>query len=249
MNMKLTTKILIIMLLLFTTGLFASNMLLKKIYDNTDKSDTYWTYGKILEQPFHHLKIDGGNITRIAYEQSKTFSVRVLKEWYGYETGIVKAHVQNDTLYINFPNTYKNIYEKDYYKWNTMVRIFSPELLSVTGIDTKLEMYKLHQNNLSVNMSGKSEFEVESLVPLFDTLRIMQTDSSEVVFEMDPNLKSSGSFRVKSVFADIRGKSFLDIGHAQVDFLQLTVADSSGILLSGGTMKKNQLYNFNKTHP
>ena len=247
--MKLTTKILIAMLLLFTTGLFASNILLKKVYDNTDKSDNYWTYGKILEQPFRHLKIEGGNITKIAYEQSKTASVRVLKEWYGYETGAVKAHVQNDTLYINFPNTYKNIYEKDYYKWNTMVRIFSPELLSVTGIDTKMEMYKLKQNKLSVNMAGKSEFEVESLVPYFDSLQIKQTDSSEVIFEMDPNLKSTGSFHVKSVYADIRGKSFLDIGHAQVDSLQLTVADSSGVLLSGGTMKKNQLYNFNKTHP
>jgi hypothetical protein len=244
--MKLTTKILIAMLILFTTGLFASNMLIKKVYDKADKNDTYWTYGKILEQPFRHLKIEGGNITKIAYEQSKSASVRVFKEWVGYETGAVKAQVKNDTLYINFPNTYKNIYEKQYLKWNTMVRIFSPELLSVSGIDTKLEMFKLKQKNLSVNMSGKSEFEVESLIPQFDTLNIMQKDSSEIIFEMDPHLKSTGTFHVKYVNADIQGLSFLDIGHAQVDSLKLTVADSSGVLLSGGTMKKNQRYNFSK---
>ena len=37
--MKLTTKILILTLLLMTTGLFASNMLLKKVYQETDKND------------------------------------------------------------------------------------------------------------------------------------------------------------------------------------------------------------------
>jgi hypothetical protein len=244
--MKLTTKILLVILLLFTTGLFASNMLLKKVYNKIDKSDNYWTFAKVLEQPFHHLKIDGGNITKIAYEQSKTYSVRVFKEWYGYETGAVKAHVSNDTLYINFPNTYKDIYEKNYLRWNTLVRIFSPELLSVTGFNTKLEMYKLKQKNLSVNMSGKSEFEVESVVPAFDTLRIVQRDSSEVVFEMDPHIKGSESFHVRSVYADIQGFSILDIGHAQIDSLNLSVSDSSGVLLSGGAMKKNKLYNPDK---
>src|SRR6476646_2023358 len=127
--MKLTTKILVALLVLLTSGLFASNLLLKDVYDHTDKSDTYWTYGKILEQPFRHVSIEGGNISNIAYEQSKTSSVRVLKEWYGYETGAVKALVKNDTLFIDFPVRYPNNYEKDYFKYNTFVRIFSPELI------------------------------------------------------------------------------------------------------------------------
>ena len=171
--------------------------------------------------------------------------MRVLKEWYGYETGLVKASVRNDTLFIDFPRGYKNLNEKDYLQWNTMVRIFSPVLLSVTGIDTKFEMFKTTQKSISVNMSGKSSFEIESMITSFDSLNVVQRDSSEVVFEMSPDYKKTESFHVNFVKADLKGYSLLDIGHAQVDSLQLSVADSSGVLLSGGSLKKGQL---NKLH-
>ena len=242
--MKLTTKILVAFLVLLTTGLFASNFMLKKVYDRTDKSDIYWTYGKILEQPFHHINIEGGNISNIAYEQSKTYSVRILKEWYGYETGAVKAFVKNDTLFVNFPASYKNVYLKDYFRWNTLVRIFSPGLISVTGHNTKFGMFKMKQGSLSVNLSGKSQFELESIVPSLDSLHIIQRDSSEVEFEMDPNLKGSRSFHVNFLQADLRDHSLLDVGYAQVDSLRLSLEDSCGVLLSGGTMRKNKGYNF-----
>lgn len=244
--MKLTTKILLAMLLLFTLGLFASNMILKKEYNKTDRDDIYWTYEKILEQPFKYLNIQGGNITNIAYEQSKTASVRVFKDWDGFKEGKVKAHVKNDTLYIMFPNTYKDRYEKQWLEWNTLVRIFSPELLAVNGVDTKLEMFKLKQKNLKVSMSGKSSFEVESMDPYFDSLNISGKDSSEIQIEMSPDYQTSESFHVKSVSATLRHVSVLDIGHAQIDSLKLNVEDSSAVLLSGGTLKKNNMYNFEK---
>ncbi|CAN5214535.1 hypothetical protein BH11BAC6_BH11BAC6_04240 [soil metagenome] len=101
--MKLTTKILLTMLLLFITGIVLSNMALKNEFYNTDKNDIYWTYGKILEQPFSHLVIDGGNVTKIAYEHSKNASVRVYKDWYGYEQGMVKAHVKMTRYTYTFP--------------------------------------------------------------------------------------------------------------------------------------------------
>ena len=246
--MKLTTKILSTMLLLFIAGLFASNMLLKKEYDKTDKSDIYWTYGKILEQPFKYLNIEGGNVTNIAYEQSKTASVKVLKDWDGYKSDRIKTYVKNDTLFITFPNTYKDQYEKRWLNWNTLIRIFSPELLAVNGVDTKLEMFRLKQNNLTVSMSGKSSFEVESMQPYFDSLKISGKDSSAIEIEMSPDYQTTESFLVKSVIADIHDVSILDIGHAQIESLKFIVDDSSAILLSGGTLRKNNIYNFGKAH-
>ena len=246
--MKLTSKILLVMLLLFTAGLFASNIILKKEYNKREKNDIYWTYGKILEQPFKYLHIQGGNVTSIAYEQSKTASVRVFKDWDGYKDGRVKAHVKDDTLFISFPNTYKDQYEKRWLEWNTLVRIFSPELLAINGVDTKLEMFKLKQNNLKVSMSGKSSFEVESMQTYFDSLDISGKDSSAIQVEMSPDYLTTESFHVKSVTADMKGYSILDIGHAQVDSLRLNVDDSSAVLLSGGTMKRNNMYNFGKEH-
>jgi len=236
--MKLTAKILLVMLLLFTTGLFASNMLLKKAYDKQDKTDIYWTYEKILEQPFRHVKINGGNITRIVYRQGPHPSVRVVKDWEGVKRNSVKAYTSNDTLYINFPSDYRDIYEKEYLRWTTVLRIFSPELLSVTGNNTNFLMEKLQQKNLAVQLSGRSFFEVESLAPQFDKISVIQSDSSEAEFEMDPSLKGPKNFHVGQLKASLKDISFLDIGHASIDSLQLSVTDSSGVFLSGSVMKK-----------
>jgi hypothetical protein len=238
--MKLTTKILTAMLLLFIAGLFISNSILKKEYEKADKGDLYWNYGKILEQPFSHIRIEGGNITKIAFEQNAKSSVRVYKNWDGYSNGSVKAYVKNDTLFLKFPNTYRDIPERSWMEWNTLVRVFSPHLLSVTGTDTKFEMFGIKQKSISVKLDGKSEFELESMITDFDSLNIVQSDSSAVVFEMSPDYKTTESFHVKNVDANVKGVSFLNLGHAQIDSLKLSIADSSGILLSGGTLKKGK---------
>jgi hypothetical protein len=146
----------------------------------------------------------------------------------------------------------------------TAVRIFSPELLSVDGFNTNFEMYKLKQKSINVNMSGKSSFEIESMIPALDTLTIAQKDSSEVIFEMSPDykptdqpkvitfktnnggvgtytqseIKSNEAMSIQSVHATVRGYSLLDLGHAQIQSLQLNISDSSGIILSGGALKK-----------
>ncbi len=275
--MKLSTLILLVTFALLVTAMFASNVLLKKEYDKVDKSDLYWTYAKILEKPFKHLKIEGGNVTNIAFEQSKNPSVRVSKDWHGYEQGLVKAYVRNDTLFVKIPNTYKDQYEKQYLGWSTMVRIFSPVLQSVDGFDTNIGLFKLKQKSINVNISGKSKFEVESYLYNLDTLTISQKDSSKVVFEMSPDLMKSDpialekealkgqatiqaeplnsgntmvaaapvrkgweTMTVQSVEANLQGVSLLDIGHAQIKSLKLNIADSSAVILSGGTLKRMQ---------
>lgn len=262
--MKLSSKILISMLVLLIAAIFSSNVILKKEYNKVDKSDLYWTYQKVLQQPFKYLKIKGGNITNIAFEQSHECSVRILKEWARYHGGSINAMVNNDTLFIDFTFVPHDTFEKYWLKQVTSVRIFSPQLLSIEGFDTKLEMYKMKQNSYSVSMAGKSGFEVESMQQDFDSLVISQSDSSEVIFEMSPEyklplretavesnnsnmsfgqktsalVKSKEAMTVQSLIATIKGNSLLDIGHAQIGSLQLTIADSSGILLSGGALKK-----------
>ncbi|MGI8636648.1 MAG: hypothetical protein ACR2KZ_14725 [Segetibacter sp.] len=189
--MKLSSAILLVTFMLLITAMFASNLLLKKEYDKVDKSDLYWTYAKILQQPFRHLKIEGGNITNIAFEQSSNPSVRIFKNWGGFEKGSVKTFVKNDTLFVNFPNNIENQNEKQWLRNITPVRIFCPELLSVTGFDTNFELFKLQQKSISINLSGKSRLEVESYLSNLDTLNISQRDSTQVVFEMSPELMNS----------------------------------------------------------
>ena len=115
-------------------------------------------------------------------------------------------------------------------------------------------MYKLKQNNIVANISGKSKFEVESLSQSLDSIHISQKDSSEVVFEMSPDfrlpkatlipnqklngIKSPEAMSVQFVDAKVEGYSLLDLGHAQIKNLNLNITDSSAIILAGSVYKK-----------
>ena len=52
------------------------------------------------------------------------------------------------------------------------------------------------------------------------------------------NIKSDEAMSIGLVNATMQGYSVLDIGHAQIGLLRLNIADSSAIVLSGGTLKK-----------
>lgn len=58
------------------------------------------------------------------------------------------------------------------------------------GYDTNIGLFKLKQKSINVSLSGRSKFEVESYLYNLDTLNISQRDSSKVVFEMSPDLKT-----------------------------------------------------------
>lgn len=271
--MKLSLKILLFLFFVMIVGLLSANILLKKQYNALDKSDNYWTYIKVLEQPFRHLYITGGNDTHIFYEQSRKSSVRLLQDWANYHGGEVKASVRNDTLYLDFDYVPANPFEKYWLENATPVRIFSPELLSVTGNNINFEMHKLKQQNITATITGKSKFEVESMLTELDSVRIYQSDSSAVKFEMSPDYNQSPgadqpqktvtatvssktgtamvnvrlpatqksfneSMSIRSLTATIKDHSILDVGHAQVQQLQVQVTDSSAIVLSGQALRK-----------
>ena len=188
--MKLSSRILLAMLIVLVSGLLMANIVLKKEYDKIDKSDLYWNYTSVLTQPFCYVKIDGGNITNIAFEQSKNCSVRILNDWERNHPQLLQSSVNNDTLFIKFVYTPGDQNEKEWMKHSNLVRIFSPKLLYIDAYNSNFEMYKLKQKNIAVNISGKSRFEVESMVPEMDSISVIQKDSAAVQFEMSPDYKT-----------------------------------------------------------
>jgi hypothetical protein len=164
--------------------------------------------------------------------------VRILSSWGGYKKDSLTASVKNDTLYFNFKKHYANMDEKNYMQGTVLVRLFAPQLLSVDGVNTNFELEKLKQKNFNVNLSGKSKLEVESYDHGFDTVNVTQTDSTNVEFEMSPDLKGSPTMHFKHVTANIKGYSLLDIGRSYIDDLKLNIADSSAIILSGKSLKE-----------
>jgi hypothetical protein len=237
-TLKLSTTILAVMMALLVISVFASNLILKDVYNKRDKNDLYWNYNKILEKPFKYLKIDGGNITNIVFEPAKQPSVRVLNSWWNYKKdGAVKAYVQHDTLYLKLSNQYDNQGYKYWMQGHVLIRLFAPQLLAVDGNNTNFELQKLKQNNISINLKGKSRLEVETYKPDFDTIKVAQCDSSQVIFEMSPDLKGSLTMHFKYVAAVMTGYTLLDIGRSYVDAVKLNLADSSAIILSGKSLK------------
>jgi hypothetical protein len=233
---KLSTAILILLMLLIVTGVFASMVTLKGVYDKRDKDDLYWNYNKILEKPFKYLKIKGGNVTKIIFEQNKNSSVRILNYWNPRE-GMVNAYVKNDTLYLAFKNKYNNLGEKYWMQGEVLVRVFAPKLLFVEGWDTNFEMQKMRQRNFNINMKGQSRFEVETYERNMDTLNVVQRDSSQVIFEVSPDLKGSQEMSFKKVKADQTGSTLLDVGRSYINDLKLNLADSSAVILNGKSLK------------
>ena len=237
--MKLTSKILVVMLGAFLICLLTSNIILKKQYDSADKSDYYWNYNKISTLPFKYLKIEGGNMTNIVFQQQRNCSVRVLDYWGGYNKDSVLTYTSGDTLYLQLVKSPIDLYKKSWMETNVLVRVAAPQLLAIDGYNTNFEMEKLDQKELYINLSGKSRIEVESNTHNFDKIFINQQDSSQIIFEMNPDLKQTPIINVKNVFVKMQGVTLLDIGHMKVDNLQLDVAESSAIILSGYNLKSH----------
>ena len=132
--MTFTSKILFALLIIFISGLLASNMILKKEYDKVNKSDIYWNYETVFSQPFKYLKIKGGNVSHIAFEQGPNYSVRILNEWKRVFNGGIRTAIDKDTLIIDYDFKPANQYEKVWMQRATTVRIFAPELLSIDRV-------------------------------------------------------------------------------------------------------------------
>jgi hypothetical protein len=237
-SLKLSTLILITMMVLIVISVFATNMVFKNEYNKRDKNDLYWNYDKILEKPYKYLKIDGGNVTKIIFEPSVNPSVRVLKQWHNFhKENSISAYVKNDTLYLKFNNKYSNQGEKNWMQSEVLVRLFAPQLLAVDGTETNFELQKMKQKNFNISLKGKSRLEVETYSPDFDTLNVTQRDSSQVIFEMSPDLKASGMMNFKDVTANMTGYTLLDVGRGYIDHMKLNISDSSAVILSGRSLK------------
>jgi hypothetical protein len=236
--MKYSSLILIILLGLFLASLVGSLFVLRNEYKKIDKSDPYWNYTKLAQGSFRYLKIDGGNITKIAFKPSLNGAIGVLNSWIGDMNGRVRAHIANDTLFVHFKTPFNSPGEGDWMRNRTLVSISCPELASVDGMNTNLEIYRFSKKDLAIHLAGRSHIEVECDNPDFDSISVHQQDSSEVVFEMSEDIRSSGVMQAKTISADIQGHSLLDIGHFRIGSLHAAIGDTAGIILSGASLRQ-----------
>jgi hypothetical protein len=236
--MKTSSLLLIILLCLFTISLIASDLILKSQYNKIDKTDPYWNYTKLSRGSFHHLKIRGGNITRIIFSPGPNGSAGALSYWNGSRDGRLKTSILNDTLFMELEPRLENPGVRDWMKTRALISISCPHLLSIDAINTNLDIYKLREKYLGLKLAGKSKMEIESYIPDFDSISVQQKDSSELTFEMADEIKSSGTMHLNALDARVDGHSLLDVGHFQIQSIRRSIGDTAAIILSGASLKQ-----------
>lgn len=238
--MKLSSIILLVLLTLYITSIFASNIILKHTFNKLDKRDSYWNYNKIAVRPFRHLKVKGGNLTNIIYEPGTSSSVRTLNYLEFYLKDRIKISYLKDTLFLEISDHNTSLSLQDFIRSKVLIRLFSPELLSVQGTNTNLALFKFKQRKLSCRVTGKSQLEVESYVSDIDYINVAAQDSAKIQFEMAPELNASKSMHLNTLDARVQGNSILDVGHFRIETARYTIEDTSAIVLSGKTLSALQ---------
>ncbi len=236
--MKKSSLILLILAGLFVASLIGSDLVLKNEYDHIDKSDPFWNYTKLNKGVFHHIRMTGSNVTRISFIPGPSGSMGVLNYWEKQLRNRIESGISNDTLFIKFKERTDPPDIRNWMKYHVLVTISCPDLISVNGLNSNLDIFKLNQKGLSVSLAGKSTMEVESYNRDFDSIFVSQKDSSKLKFEMSEEIRGSGIMRTKILDAYVQGYSLLDVGHFQLQTIHQSIGDSSGIILSGSSLRK-----------
>lgn len=113
----------------------------------------------------------------------------------------------------------------------------TPQLRSISGVSAAIVVKDLAEKVLTVDLRGKSNVEVETLNPDFDSISVKLSDSSTLKFEMAEEVPSNGVLKAKSLKAALTGNSFLDISHMEIAEIEQYVSPRSAIGLSGITLQ------------
>jgi hypothetical protein len=242
--MKKTTWMLAILGVFLFLSVIASNLILRHQFSSIDKSDPFWNYAKLATGSFHHIMLSGSNETRAVFSPGRTGSVGVLNFWEPEMRKRVHASITRDTLFIHMDDRSDPPNLREWMKYRVLIAISAPEIYTVHALNANLDMSKMRQRDIAIDLSGKSRMEFESYITDFDSLSIIQKDSSELKFEMADELGNAHILHARSIRSNVNGYSFLNIGHFQIQSFHPVIGDSSAIAVSGGTLKnlKNQSF-------
>jgi hypothetical protein len=141
-------------------------------------------------------------------------------------------------LYVNGSNTHfemlklkqKNIAVNMTGKSSFEVESMYPEMDSVT-------VYQKDSSEVVFEMSPDYNKKPSEDKP--KPVMIQSTQGGTITFTPAPQQNNfNESMSIRSVTADLKDHTLLDVGHAQIQSLRLNVSDSSAVILSGDALKK-----------
>jgi hypothetical protein len=232
---KWSTKLLVGIFALVVSSIFASNFILKTEYTKflnlpKIKKNKYANYLTLSDKPFKHLKIENGNaIGRIILEQNNTFSLlysdsdAFKSSQHNFIEG-VKVDILNDTLIIKIETKYEKIQSSEV----DNIHINASKLLSVTCIDSELEIDKLNQKVFNAFLWGKSQIDVSRDSINTDLLNVDINGFSNFLWLNDNSFQT--------VNAQLNKGAQLDLGRVNVKKLNFNQLEGTSIKLSSETL-------------
>lgn len=230
---KWSTKLLLITFLLIILSLFTSNFILKTEYIKflnlpKIKKNKYANYLTLSDKPFKHLKIENGRaIGRIILEQNNSFSLLYSDAFKSSQHNIiegVKVEILNDTLVIKIETKYEKIQSSD----GDNIHINASDLLSVTCIDSYLEIERLNQKVFNAFLWGKSQIDVSRDTVNTDLLNVNINGFSNFLWLNDNSFQT--------VNAQLCDGAELDLGRVNVKKLNFNQLEGTSIKLSSETL-------------
>lgn len=221
--MKKSKKIIYGLILVLFVGIAYNGTVLKKQFDEIDKTDEYWEYPVQKALDFSHIRIEGGNRTYSNISpgtENKLFYRSEIETQFKYS-------VVNDTLIIKFEKDLftPKVNQKQFRRYKILITY--KDLKSVSTNDSYLDFDIGTMEKLEIKTKGFTTLKIESNEAKLDTLKMEMSENAFAIFRdtenpieinvlnvklADTSFVDFTSIKAKRFFPEINGKSEMDIG-------------------------------------
>ena len=222
--MKKSNLFLVVTGLVIITGMYLTNVILKKEYQKIDLTDPYKNYVSVASASYSVLDISGSNGYPIKIIHKKINDIKVLRSRLNH----FKSKIKNDTLFILFTGSNISMYQAFSSETPSGVIIESNDVSSIIATNTYNRIIGFSNQDLEVTLKGNS------LMRFFDcnlkTMHINSTESSQYEF--------STNNKVDSLYIEMSGESvgyFQDINFSTINH---SLKDSIRVVFSRGTFER-----------
>lgn len=222
--MKTGNLFLISLCLVIVTGIYATNVFLKKEYQKIDLTDPYKNYVSVTFASYSVLDISGSNGYPIEIVHKKTNDVKVLRSRLDH----FKSTLRNDTLFIQFTGSNIPMAQRFNSKVPAGIIIENNELSSVINSNMHARVTDFSIQKLKLSLKGNSLTEINNCN--LNTMDIDMKNSSQIEF-LNTNT-------VDSLYLTMENTSIARLETIEFKTIKQSLSDSIFFVLSKETFNR-----------
>lgn len=222
--MKKSNLFLITLGLVIITGMYTTNIILKKEYQKIDLTNPYKNYVSVDSSSYAVLSISGSNGYPIEIVHKKTNAVKVLRSRLDHFKSILK----NDTLFIQFTGSNIPMEQGNHGNTPAGIIIEKNSLSSIIITNTYNRVFGFSNQDLKLVLYGNSFTEISNC-----NLKILEVDmknKSQIEF-----LKTNTA---DSLYIKMANKSIVRLKNIEFKTIKHNLRDSITVVLSKETFNR-----------